>query len=199
MSCGPADGLKKLAGKVDGLNNEIDSLVSSIQSGAIGGIKSIVDDATSQVKDAVKGMIPEIDLPKIPVSLQADVTKLASKLLTTKLAADDLKNDLENIKTKYGSLNFGDIDLNNLPSLLQQGALDLDTICKKIPNFELEGADVIFRGLPTTFPEIDAVNILRGGTFPEIPKPKFTVDVARAKREAGEKYINVVKPRFGGD
>lgn len=199
MSCGPAAGLKKLSGKIDSLNSELDSLVSSVQGGAVGGIKAAVKGAADSVKGAIKDMIPEIDLPKIPESLQADVTKLASKLLTTKLAAEDLKNDLENIKTKYGSLNFGDIDLNNLPALLQTGALDLESICKKIPNFELEGADVIFRGLPTTFPEIDAENIIRGGTFPEIPKPKFTVDIARAKREAEEKFINVVKPRFGGD
>ena len=198
MSCGPAAGLKKLADKVDGLNNEIDSLVSSIQSGAIGGIKSVVDDATSQVKDAVKGMIPEIDLPKVPDSLQNDVTKIAKTLITGKLAADQIQNELNNLKGKWGNVDFGDIDLNNLPNLLRNGALDIENICKLIPNFEKEGADVIVKGLPITFPEIDAVNIIRGGTIPEVPEPKVTIDVARAKREAGEKFINVVKPRFGG-
>lgn len=198
MSCGPAAGLKKLADKVDGLNNEIDSLVSSIQSGAIGGIKSVVDDATSQVKDAVRGMIPEIDLPKLPESLQNDVTKIAKTLITGKLAADQIQNELNNLKGKWGNIDFGDIDLNNLPNLLRTGALDIENICKLIPNFEKEGADIIVKGLPITFPEIDAVNIIRGGTIPEIPKPKVVIDVARAKREAGEKFINVVKPRFGG-
>lgn len=198
MSCGPSEALKKVADKIEAGNSAIDSKINAIAGGAIGGIRSVLQGAVNGVKGAVKGAIPEIDLPNVPDSLQNDVTDLVKKLAVSRLAYLDIKNDLKNLETKWGSLDFGDIDLNNLPTLLRSGALDLETICKKIPNFEKEGVDVIVKGLPITFPNTNASSIIRGGNIPKIPEPIIKVDVARAKREAGEKFVNVVKPRFFG-
>lgn len=200
MSCGPAAGAKALADKVDAVNDKIDSVISDAQQGIasqVASLKSTIQGEVSGMTDSLKKLIPEI--PKVPDSLQNDITKITKTLLTGKLAAEDIANDLKNLEQKWGSLDFGDINLNNLPQLLRSGALDLESICKKIPNLEKEGVDVIVKGAPVTFPEIDAVSIIRGGNIPKVIEPIIKVDIARAKREAGEKYLNIVKPRFGGD
>lgn len=200
MSCGPAAGAKALADKVDAVNDKIDSVISDAQQGIasqVASLKSTIKGEVDGMAASLKGLIPEI--PKIPDSLQKDVTNLAKLILSGKLVADDLANDLKNLEKKWGSLDFGDINLNNLSSILRSGALDLENICKKIPNLEKEGVDIIVKGAPVTFPEIDAVSIIRGGNIPKVIDPIIKVDVARAKREAGEKYLNIVKPRFGGD
>jgi len=200
MSCGPAEGAKALAAKVDAVNDKIDSVISDAQQGIasqVSSLKSTIQGEVTGMTDSLKKLIPEI--PKVPDSLQNDVTNIVKTLLTGKLAAADLANDLKNLEKKWGSLDLGDIDLNNLPQLLRSGQLDLESICKKIPNLQKEGVDVIIKGAPVTFPEIDAVSIIRGGNIPKVIDPIIKVDIARAKREAGEKYLNIVKPRFGGD
>jgi hypothetical protein len=200
MSCGPAEGAKALAAKVDAVNDKIDSVISDAQQGIasqVSSLKSTIQGEVNGMTDSLKKLIPEI--PKVPDSLQNDVTKIVKTLLTGKLVAADLANDLKNLEKKWGSLDLGDINLNNLPQLLRSGALDLESICKKIPNLQKEGVDVIIKGAPVTFPEIDAVSIIRGGNIPKVIDPIIKVDIARAKREAGEKYLNIVKPRFGGD
>ena len=200
MSCGPAEGAKALAAKVDAVNDKIDSVISDAQQGIasqVSSLKSTIQGEVTGMTNSLKKLIPEI--PKVPDSLQNDVTKIVKTLLSGKLVAADLANDLKNLEKKWGSLDLGDINLNNLPQLLRSGALDLESICKKIPNLEKEGVDVIIKGAPVTFPEIDAVSIIRGGNIPKVIDPIIKVDIARAKREAGEKYLNIVKPRFGGD
>lgn len=200
MSCGPAEGAKALAAKVDAVNDKIDSVISDAQQGIasqVSSLKSTIQGEVTGMTNSLKKLIPEI--PKVPDSLQNDVTKIVKTLLTGKLVAADLANDLKNLEKKWGSLDLGDINLNNLPQLLRSGALDLESICKKIPNLQKEGVDVIIKGAPVTFPEIDAVSIIRGGNIPRVIDPIVKVDIARAKREAGEKYLNIVKPRFGGD
>ncbi len=194
MSCGPSEGLLKLADKIESANTALDSAINGVVSGAVGGLKATILAQVSAVKASLKSMIPEIDFPKIPDSLQNDIISFAQKLIVTKLAGEALQNELTNLKTKWSGVDLGDLDLNDLPNLLRSGAFDLANICKIIPNYELDGAELILKGTPASFPEIDAAAIIRGHRLPELPKPSLTVDVERRRREAGERFLNIVPP-----
>lgn len=196
MSCGPSEQLKEMAGAIAGAQDLFDSKIESIVGGAIGGIKSIVDSQVAGIKGKIEAALPEIKIPPEIKGIQKDVEAFAGKLLVGKLAAADLANEITNLKTKYGDLDLGDIDLEDLPNLLRTGALDLENICKKIPNFEGEGVDIVLKGTPISFPKIDAVALIKGAPIPEIPDLSVTVDIQRMKKEAEDKFINITKPTF---
>ena len=135
-------------------------------------------------------IIPEIK------GLQTEVEDVVGKILTAKVAGEDLANELKNLKTKYSGIDLGDLDVEDIPNLLETGLLDLENLCKKIPNFEDDGVNISFRGLPVSFPNVSPQSLLASGKLPTIPKPKITVDVTRRKRAAGESFINIDKPRL---
>ena len=195
MSCGPSEGLLKLADKIVSANAALDSAINGIiLTGAVGALKAIILAQVIAVKGSLKSMIPEIDFPIIPNSIQNDIISFAQKLIVTKLAGEDLQNELTNLKTKWSGVDLGDLDLNDLPNLLRSGAFDLSNICKIIPNYELDGAELILKGTPASFPEIDAAAIIRGHRLPELLKPSLTVDIERRRREAGERFPKIVPP-----
>ena len=88
MSCGPSEGLLKLADKIESANTALDSAINGVVSGAVGGLKATILAQVSAIKASLKSMIPEIDFPKIPDSLQNDIISFAQKLIVAKLAGD---------------------------------------------------------------------------------------------------------------
>ena len=74
----------------------------------------------------------------------------------------------QNLKTKYSGLDLGDVAIDDIPDLLRQGALDLDNLCKKIPNFEKDGAGFLLKGTPITTPKKSAIADLLGIQIPEV-------------------------------
>jgi hypothetical protein len=201
MSCGPAEGLLKLAEKIDVVNTTIDTSLKTLTDGVansaiITALTATVQGFADGILAKVKDHIPEFAKTKGMIS---DIQDIAGKILTVALAGEDLKNELTTLKQKYTGLDLGNIDLASLPDLLRSGALDLENICNKFPNFEQDGADIVLRGTPITFPDIDPVAIIRGHKLPEMIKPEFGFDVQRRVREAGEEYFQVVNPQiFGG-
>lgn len=194
MSCGLSKELLALADKIDGAKAEIEGKISELQNGAIGGIKSIIDAQVADLKNELKAALPEIEIPTKIQNLQKDIESFAGKILTAKLAGEDLIAELETIKAKWGGLDLGSISINDIPRLLRSGALDLDNICQLIPNYELDGAEITLRGTPITFPNINVENLIRGGPLPKLTKPDFTVQVNRRVKNATNKFLNISLP-----
>ena len=146
-----------------------------------------------KIKTKVKAALPIIGVVQ---GLQPDIEDVVGRILTAKVAGEDLANELKNLKTKYTGIDLGDLDIEDIPSLLENGIIDLENLCKKIPNFENDGVNISFRGLPISFPSVSPQSLLATGKLPSIPKPKITVDVTRRKKAAGESFINIDKPRL---
>jgi hypothetical protein len=152
----------------------------------------------SLVTSKLKEYLPEIEIPeelkgKVE-GLQLDIENFASDVLTAKLAVDDIKNEVYNLKTKYSGLDLGDVAIDDIPDLLKQGALDLDNLCKKIPNFEKDGAGFVLKGTPITTPKKSAIADLLGIQIPEVKDFVYTIDPVKQAKEAGENFINVELP-----
>ena len=144
----------------------------------------------------LKEHLPEIEIPEEIKGLQADIEGFASDILAAKLAVDDIKNEVSNLKTKYDGLDLGDVAIQDIPDLLKQGALDLDNLCKKIPNFEEDGAGFILKGTPITTPKKSAIADLLGIQIPEIKD--FVYDVRAVKQAKEESFISVELPDSNG-
>ena len=199
MSCGPSEELRKMADKIQAGNTAVTNKINSIANGAIGGIQSVIQGAADSVKGALKDAIPEINIPKTPNSLQSQVTDLVKKAALIGIAAPGIEQSLKQIKRDWGNVDLGDLgDIDNLPNLLRTGALDLESLCKKIPNLEKDGVDVVVRGIPVSFPSIDAANIIKHGRMPTITKPNPTIDVSKRQAEAKERFLNVKVPKLYG-
>lgn len=146
----------------------------------------------SLVTSKLKEFLPEIEVPEEIKGLQADIEGFASDILAAKLAVDDIKNEVSNLKTKYDGLDLGDVAIDDIPNLLKQGALDLDNLCKKIPNFEEDGAGFVLKGTPITTPKKSAIADLLGIQIPEIKD--FVYDIREVKQAKGKSFINVDLP-----
>jgi hypothetical protein len=146
----------------------------------------------SLVTSKLKEFLPEIELPEEIKGLQADIEGFASDILAAKLAVDDIKNEVSNLKTKYDGLDLGDVAIDDIPNLLKQGALDLDNLCKKIPNFEEDGAGFILKGTPITTPKKSAIADLLGIQIPEVKDVVYRIQEVKQAKE--KSFINVDLP-----
>jgi hypothetical protein len=207
--CGATGQLVELTQSLGTTDEIIDGLIDKIPirpevSQAVKDAAAIIAMAqdTAQIQALVtsklKEYLPEIEIPeelkgKVE-GLQLDIENFASAVLTAKLAADDIKNEVYNIKTKYSGLDLGDVAIDDIPKLLKQGALDLDNLCKKIPNFEKDGAGFVLKGTPITTPKKSAIADLLGIQIPEVKDFVYTIDPVKQAKEAGENFINVELP-----
>ncbi len=146
----------------------------------------------SLVTAKIKEYLPEIELPEEIKGLQSEVEGVVTDILTTKIAAEDLANDIKTLKTKYSGLDLGDIDLENIPQLLKDGALDLDNLCKKIPNFEeTELGSFVLKGAPITTPKKSAIADILGIQIPEVKDFVFKIDTTKQIEEASASFANI--------
>ena len=146
----------------------------------------------SLVTAKIKEYLPEIELPEEIKGLQSEVEGVVTDILTAKIAAEDLANDIKTLKTKYSGLDLGDIDLENIPQLLKDGALDLDNLCKKIPNFEeTELGSFVLKGAPITTPKKSAIADILGIQIPEVKDFVFKIDTTKQIEEASASLANI--------
>lgn len=155
------------------------------------------------IEDSIKAAIPQIDLPDEIKGLQSEIGDFAKKIINTALAAEDIKDQLDILKSKWGGVDLGDYSIEDIPRLIKSGVLDLQNLCKMVPNYteeedETGGVNLIIRGMPTTYPTTNPVAAALGLSFPEIVKPDITIDITRHQREAGERYVNTVIPGIYG-
>lgn len=205
MSCGATEKLVELTQSIGSTNDIIDKLIDKIpitpaQNQSIADAAAIIamasDAAAIQelVTSKLKGLIPEIDIPFIPDSVQNDFTNVVQNILTAQLAAEDLANELTRLEQKWSGVDLGNIRIQDIPQLLKSGALDLDRICKLVPNFEKDGSQIVLKGTPISFPEINVADILKGGSLPNIQVPDFAEVVTRRVQKGTEKFINISVP-----
>lgn len=200
MSCGPSEKLKELADQVQALEDKFDNMINESPLGKLNDLKADAEDKINGVMGKIEGMIPEAFAGLkdfADKNLHEDITDAFKFIILLGAKKDAIQSQLTRLKTKWGNVDLGDIgSFDDLEAVLRSGALDLDSLCKLIPNIEKEGIGIIVKGTPTSFPDIDPVAILKGRGMPDLPKPKIVVDIiARAKKEA-ESFINLKLPDF---
>ena len=87
-------------------------------------------------------------------------------------------------------------DLEDVADALRSGALDLDRICKLIPNTEKQGVDVVVKGTPISFPDIDPVALVKYGKLPTLRTEKIRVDTILRSKKQSEEFLNLQLPEF---
>lgn len=206
MSCGVPQEVKDLVDQLSvfkkGPIGALDLLPIPIPTTGQGLIEQIKTTALyaeiiaeiDKIKAKIKLAIPEIDLPIEVKGLQSQIESIATSVLSAKLSGEQLLNELDTLKTKYSGIDLGNLDIENIPGLLETGILDLENLCKKIPNFEEDGGEIVFRGIPITFPTTSPQSIIKSGKLPEITIGKITVDIVKRKNQAEANYLNIELP-----
>lgn len=201
--CGATGQLVELTQSLGTTDEIIDGLLDKIPirpevSQAVKDAAAIIAMAqdTAQIEALVtaklKEYLPEIEVPEEIKGLQADIRAFATDIADAALAVEDIQNEVATLKTKYSGLDLGDIDIQDIPALLKQGALDLDNLCKKIPNFEEnEAGELVLKGTPITTPIKSAVADILGIQIPEIKDFVFRVDPGELAAEAEKSFANV--------
>jgi len=200
MSCGPSEKLKELADKVQAAEDKFDSIINESPLGKINKIKNDALEDVNSVMGKLEGMIPSI-LNKVIAAadktLHEDVTDFLKIIMLGAMNKDGIETQLTYLKNKWGGIDLGDIkNFDDLQNLLRSGAIDLDSICKLIPNVEKEGVNVTVKATPTSFPDIDPAAILKGGSLPKFPDAKVVIDTSIRKRLEKEEFLNLEIPEF---
>ena len=203
--CGATEKLVELTQSIGSANDIIDGLINKIpitpaQGQAITDAAAIVAMASdaaaiqSLVTSKLKEYIPEIEIPEEIKGLQTDIQSFASDILTAKLAVDDITNEVSNLKTKYSGLDLGNIDINDIPKLLKDGALDLNNLCQKIPNFEEDGAGFVLKGTPISTPKSSPIADLLGIQIPIVEEFVYRIDAVKKAKDAATNFVDVQIP-----
>ncbi len=198
MSCGPAKALLEMADKVDALNESIDAAIMDIPGmEELAGLKDKVTSEANSLMDKLNEAMPTIKFPDkdfLDLPLQDQMKQIAGLIALGYLAKPKLERKLDQMKTKYGGM---DIDIDNLADMLRSGAMDLDSLCKMVPNVQTQGVNLEVKGIPTSFPNIDPVAILRGGSLPPMPKvgDVYIKPTIKAKEQADD-FLNLELPTF---
>jgi len=198
MSCGPAKALLEMADKVDALNESIDAAIMDIPGmEELAGLKDKVTSEANSLMDKLNEAMPTIKFPDkdfLDLPLQDQMKQIAGLIALGYLAKPQLEAKLDQMKTKYGGV---DIDIDNLADMLRSGAMDLDSLCKMVPNVQTQGVNLEVKGIPTSFPNIDPVAILRGGSLPPMPKvgDVYIKPTIKAKEQADD-FLNLELPTF---
>lgn len=206
MSCGVPAEVKELVDQLGvfkkGPIGALDLLpfpVPTTGAGLIEQVKTTSEYAkiaaeVKKIQDKIKSVIPDIEFPVEIKGLQSEVEGIIGQILTGKAVAEDIANDVKNLKEKYSGIDIGDLDIEDIPSLLETGILDLENLCKKIPNFEEDGAEIVFRGIPITFPTISPQSLIESKGLPDVKLGEIRVDIARRKKQAEENFVNISIP-----
>lgn len=206
MSCGVPEEVKELVDQLGvfkkGPIGALDLLPVPIPTTGQGLIEMVkttneyakISAEVKKIEDKIKSAIPEIEVPVEIKGLQSDVENIIGVILTGKAAAEDIANDVKNLKEKYSGIDLGDLDIEDIPSLLETGILDLENLCKKIPNFEEDGAEIVFRGIPISFPTTSPQSLIKSKGLPDVKLGEIRVDIARRKKQAEENFLNISVP-----
>ena len=198
MSCGISESMKGVADQVDALNAKLDAAVMSAPGmGELAGLKDKVEGAAQGIMDKLDAAIPSIKFPDTPfdqLPLQDQMKEIAGLLALGYLKKDAVESKIKQLEAKWSNV---DVDINNLAGLLRSGAMDLDSICKLVPNVDTEGVNAVVKGIPTSFPDIDPVSILRGGPTPQLPKigDVYIETSVQAKKQTDD-FLDIELPTF---
>ena len=200
MSCGPSKAMRDLADQIDAFDDKIDSLITESPLGKLNDLKNQAGDAVNGVMGKLESAIPEA-LNKITdfmdKTLHEDVSDLAKLGLIYYVNRDYYEQQLKAIKGKWSGVDLGDYNsLDEIADALRRGALDIESICKMIPNTEKDGVNVVVKGTPTSIPDIDPVALIKHGAIPKIPPGSITIDVVGRAKKQSEEFLNLELPEF---
>jgi len=201
MSCGPSEKLKELADQVAAAEKKFDAAVNESPLGKINEIKNDALEDINKVMGKLESVVPSILNKAIEFgdkNLHEDVSDFLKMVLILGMTKDEIKTRLDLIKQKWGHVDLGAIkDFDDLEDALRSGAVTLDSICELIPNLDKTGVGIVVQGTPTSFPDIDPAEILKGEPLPDYKVPDIVIDVkVRAKQQA-EEFFNLELPDFG--
>ena len=102
---------------------------------------------------------PELKLPEVPPllkSLHTDALGILKDLNSKDpLKIAQAKLDIDKLKEKFP--NMSDEEFAKLKENLLSGKIDIDNLCKLVPNLEVDSeGNEIEKGVPATAPEVDA-------------------------------------------
>jgi len=95
-------------------------------------------------------------------------------------------------------LDLGDIAIEDIPDLLKTGALDLNNLCQKIPNFEEDGAGFVLKGAPISTPTDSPIANILGINIPNIVDFPYRIDAVKKSANASGNFVNVNIPDLIG-
>ena len=207
--CGATENLVELTQSIGTTNEMIGNLFDSIPispsvSQAATDAAAILSMATDAqaiqqlVTDKLNQYVPEIEVPEEIKGLQADIESFASRFLSAKLAVNDITNEINNLQTKYSGIDLGDIAIQDIPDLLRTGALDLNNLCQKIPNFEEDGAGFVLKGTPISTPVSSPFLDILGINIPKVVEFPFRIDAVTKSNNASGNFVNVKIPDLIG-
>ena len=172
MSCGPGAGLIKLQLKLDAAKDKLDELTAGAEGimGSINDLSAQLDEKIGEIGGSLKEMLPKIELPELPSlpelklpevppllkSLHTDALGILKDLNSKDpLKIAQAKLDIDKLREKYP--NMSDEEFAKLKENLLSGKIDIDNLCKLVPNLEVDSeGNEIEKGVPATAPEVDA-------------------------------------------
>ena len=112
----------------------------------------------------------------------------------------DVKQQMEYIKGKWGDVDLGDIkSIDDLSDMITSGAADLDNLCSAVTNAVPDPNDpakIKIEATPITIPDIDVLGVLLGDPLPKINKPKLELIIEGPSTSATNGFNDVVVNRF---
>ncbi len=199
MSCGLSKAMLAAADQVDALTAGIESKIMSIPGMAeLDNLAATAQEAAQGVMDKLNDAIPSIKMPGglfEDLPLQDQMKEIAGLIALGFLKKDELEQKLEFMKTKWSGV---DVDIDNLADLLRSGAMDIDSICKMVPNVETDGINAVVKGIPTSFPDIDPIALIKGQPLPPMPKidKVYVETTAVKKKKETDDFLNIELPTF---
>lgn len=188
MACGPGKGLEKLNEAQVAAQEALADLQGGIDSG-IADLKGKLEAVTGEIMGSLKEMMPKIELPEIPSlniqlpelelpeipqveSLQNNIAEFINKIndpvaLLRLGGISGVEKEIQAIKDKFGD------SVPNLDQLIadaRSGKIDLENLCKAVPNVEKapDSEKTVEKGTPTTAPEVDAEPVEEPAPVPEV-------------------------------
>jgi len=204
MSCGISEKAKELTDKLDEIDQKIEDTLNEIP--GIAEAQKFADDLEGELnslKDKVMGNIPILgggSLPPELQSLQADVEKAIGMVMQGVNGVQDVKQQMEYIKGKWGDVDLGDIkSIDDLSDMITSGAADLDNLCSAVTNAipdPNDPAKIKIEATPITIPDIDVLGVLLGDPLPKINKPKLELIIEGPSTSATNGFNDVSVNRF---
>ena len=204
MSCGISEKAKELTDKLDEIDQKIEDTLNEIP--GIAEAQKFADELEGELnslKDKVMGNIPILgggSLPPELQSLQADVEKAIGFVMQGVNGVQDVKQQMDYIKGKWGDVDLGDISsIDDLTDMITSGAADLDNLCSAITNAVPDPNDpakISIEATPITIPDIDVLGVLLGDPLPKINKPKLQLIIEGPSTSATNGFNDVVVNRF---
>ena len=194
MSCGPSKEMRELADSIDDLINGVDVWMHDNIGDKLNGIVDEIEGKVNGVLGKLEAAIPGILFPQSSKGIHSDLEEFMKLAMIWGHGGPLVIAQLEKLKRKYEEID--DIDIDNIASLIRQGAIDLENLCKMVENIKQSGTDLVITGTPSSAPEIDMKSVLRTGKLPKYKLPKYDVTTRMKKRKPGEDFLKAKISRF---